>query len=299
MCCIGAGHVLYHLAVPPSDTVVAPSVGSTTVVAPPPAEPLFEMRGISKAFDELVLFSDTSLTIYRGETLSIIGESGCGKSIWLKMMIGLIEPDDGQILFRGDDVMEMDAAQLITLRRNVGYLFQGGALFDSMSVLDNVAYALHEHKKEMGEEEVRERVGTCLEKVNLSRRILDQWPAELSGGMRKRVALARAIAIEPEVVLYDEPTQGLDPQSITFIAELISELQNDLDITSVLVTHDMRCAFSVSDRIAMVEDHGFPHIGAPQELARSEEPSVQEFVAEALEDLGYQPSGNFASDTDD
>lgn len=265
----------YHRRVPPSDTVVAP----------PPVEALFDMRGIAKAFDELVLFHNTSLSVHRGETLSIIGESGCGKSIWLKMMIGLIEPDDGQILYRGRDVQQMDNEQLGELRRNVGYLFQGGALFDSMSVLDNVAYALHEHKKEMPEDEVRQRVITCLEKVNLHRRILDQMPAELSGGMRKRVALARAIAIEPEVVLYDEPTQGLDPQSITFIAELISELQDDLDITSVLVTHDMRCAFSVSDRIAMVHDRRFPFIASPKGLAQSSEPVVREFIEEAIEDL--------------
>ena len=269
---------------PPSDTVVAPRFGSTTVVAPPPAETLFEMKGISKAFGDVVLFEDTSLSVHRGETLSIIGESGCGKSVWLKMMIGLVYADGGEVLFRGDDVMQMDAEGLAKVRRSVGYLFQGGALFDSMSVVDNVGYALREHKN-MAEDEIRERVGVCLEKVNLSRRILDQWPAELSGGMRKRVALARAIAVEPEIVLYDEPTQGLDPQSITIIAELISELQRDLDITSVLVTHDMRCAFSVSDRIAMVHDRKFPYVGTPQQLADSEAPDVKEFIEEALEEL--------------
>ncbi|MEM7153534.1 MAG: ATP-binding cassette domain-containing protein [Myxococcota bacterium] len=257
---------------------------SDTVVAPPPTAPLFEIRGLHKAFDDLVLFEDTSLSVHRGETLSIIGESGCGKSIWLKMMIGLIEPDQGQILFRGEDVGRMNNEGLGKLRRSVGYLFQGGALFDSMTVVDNVGYALREHKK-MPEDEIRERVSVCLEKVNLNRRILDQWPAELSGGMRKRVALARAIAVEPEVVLYDEPTQGLDPQSITIIAELISELQADLDITSVLVTHDMRCAFSVSDRIAMVHDRRMPYQATPQALAESTDPIVQEFISEALEEL--------------
>ncbi|MCA9651362.1 MAG: ATP-binding cassette domain-containing protein [Myxococcales bacterium] len=269
----------------PSDTVVAPRfAGTGTVVAPTPDEPLFELRGIHKAFGELVLFEDTSLTVRRGETLSIIGESGCGKSVWLKMMIGLVPIDAGEIYFRGDNVLLMGNEGLARLRRSVGYLFQNGALFDSMTVLDNVGYALREHTT-MGDEQIRERVITCLEKVNLSRRILDQWPAELSGGMRKRVALARAIAIEPEVVLYDEPTQGLDPQSITIIAELISELQRDLDITSVLVTHDMRCAFSVSDRIAMVHERGFPYVGTPTQLGESTAPAVQEYISEALEEL--------------
>ena len=273
----------------PSDTVVAPRfAGTGTVVAPTPDEPLFELRGIHKAFGELVLFEDTSLTVRRGETLSIIGESGCGKSVWLKMMIGLVPIDAGEIYFRGDNVLLMGNEGLARLRRSVGYLFQNGALFDSMTVLDNVGYALREHTT-MGDEQIRERVITCLEKVNLSRRILDQWPAELSGGMRKRVALARAIAIEPEVVLYDEPTQGLDPQSITIIAELISELQRDLDITSVLVTHDMRCAFSVSDRIAMVHERGFPYVGTPEDFAQSEAPAVKEYIAEALEEMASAP----------
>src|SRR5690606_18047257 len=145
-----------------------------------------------------------SLTVRRGETLSIIGESGSGKSILLKMMIGLIPVDEGRILFRGDDVTQRSPEGLGRVRKSVGSLFQAGALFDSMTVLENVGYALREHTQ-MSQEEIRTRVIDCLEKVNLNRRILDQWPGELSGGMRKRVALARAIAVEPEAVLYDEP----------------------------------------------------------------------------------------------
>lgn len=273
---------------PTSDAAPTPAAGSDTVVSPPPAETLFEMRGIDKAFGDLVLFQDSSLTVHRGETLSIIGESGCGKSIFLKMMIGLIPVDAGEVRFCGEDVTQMGNEELTRVRRRVGYLFQAGALFDSMTVLDNVSYALREHK-DMSEETIRQRVIECLEKVNLDRRILDQWPGELSGGMRKRVALARAIAVEPEVVLYDEPTQGLDPQSITIIAEMISDLQRTLEITSVLVTHDMRCAFTVSDRIAMVHDHGFPYVGSPKEFAESEAPAVKEFIAEALEEMESAP----------
>ena len=271
-----------------SDTVTAPRFGTGTVVSPPPAEELFEIHGVDKHFDDLVLFENANLVVRRGETLSIIGESGCGKSIFLKMMIGLIPVTAGQILFCGDDVTQMDPDALGQVRRRVGYLFQAGALFDSMTVLENVGYALREHT-DMSEDAIRDRVTTCIEKVNLHRRILDQWPGELSGGMRKRVALARAIAVEPEVVLYDEPTQGLDPQSITIIAELISELQRDLDITSVLVTHDMRCAFSVSDRIAMVHEHGFPYVGTPEDFAQSEAPVVKEYIAEALEEMASAP----------
>jgi phospholipid/cholesterol/gamma-HCH transport system ATP-binding protein len=266
------------------DTVVTPRLETGTVVGPAPHEPLFELQGIYKAFGEVVLFEDTSLTVRRGETLSIIGESGCGKSVLLKMMIGLVPVDAGKILFRGDDVTQMGSEGLGRLRRSVGYLFQAGALFDSMTVLDNVAYALREHK-DMTEEAIRARVIDCLEKVNLDRRILEQWPGELSGGMRKRVALARAIAVQPEVVLYDEPTQGLDPQSITIIAEMISDLQRALDITSVLVTHDMRCALEVSDRIAMVHERSFHFVGTREEMVASDEEVVKEFVVEAMEEI--------------
>ncbi len=279
---------------PPSDTVVGPapaapgrdgtSASGGTVVAAGPAEALFELQGVHKAFGELVLFEDTSLVVRRGETLSIIGESGSGKSILLKMMIGLVPVDAGRILFHGEDVIQMNAEALDQLRKRVGYVFQAGALFDSMTVLENVGYALREHKG-MSDEEIRTRVIDCLEKVNLDRRILDQWPGELSGGMRKRVALARAIAVQPEVILYDEPTQGLDPQSITIIAEMISELQRNLDITSVLVTHDMRCAFGVSDRIAMVHERGIPFVGTPEEFTASEVEVIKEFVEEAIEEM--------------
>jgi phospholipid/cholesterol/gamma-HCH transport system ATP-binding protein len=255
--------------------------GSTTVVAAPP---IWEVRGISKAFGDKVLFRDASLVLHRRETLAIIGESGCGKSVFLKMMIGLVEPDAGHVFYKGKDVAEMTGEELDKMRTNVGYLFQAGALFDSMTVHDNVAYALHEHTKQ-GDEEIRERVKTCLEMVNLRPTVIDDFPATLSGGMRKRVALARAIALEPEVVLYDEPTQGLDPQSITAIADMITELADRLQITSVLVTHDMRCAFGVCDRIAMMHDHRFEFVGTPKWFLQSEEPVVREFIDEAREDL--------------
>jgi phospholipid/cholesterol/gamma-HCH transport system ATP-binding protein len=262
------------------------SLAAATGEASPDADAptLWEVRGLSKAFGDKVLFADASLTLHRRETLAIIGESGCGKSVFLKMMIGLVEPDAGQVLYKGKDIAEMTGEERDAMRTNVGYLFQAGALFDSMTVHDNVAYALREHTKQ-GDAQIRERVKVCLEMVNLRPTVIDEFPATLSGGMRKRVALARAIALEPEVVLYDEPTQGLDPQSITAIAEMITELAEQLKITSVLVTHDMRCAFGVCDRIAMMHDHKFQFVGTPKWFLQSEEPVVREFIDEARDDL--------------
>ena len=230
------------------------------------------------------MLADTSLKVIPGETLAIIGESGCGKSVLLKLMIGLLEPDAGKALFKGNDIAKMSRDELLEVRQSVGYLFQGSALFDSMTVLDNVSYALRERTKQ-SDDQMRAQVVQCLEWVGLDARILDQFPASLSGGMRKRVALARAIAIEPEVVLYDEPTQGLDPQSITRIANLIIGLKKRLSITSILVTHDMRSAFSVCDRIALLHEHKFGYVGTPEEFVASREPPVREFIEEALTEI--------------
>lgn len=230
------------------------------------------------------LFHGASLDIRQGETLAIVGESGSGKSVLLKMMIGLLAPEAGSIHFLGQDVNQMTPAQLLELRRRVGYLFQGSALFDSMTVLDNVGYALTEHTK-AGEADIRRRVVECLSWVGLDERTLDLHPAALSGGMRKRAALARAIAIEPEVVLYDEPTQGLDPQSITRIAELIVDLKQRLKNTSVLVTHDMRSAFGVCDRIALLHDQRFDFVGTPEQFVTTDVDYAREFIAEALTEI--------------
>ena len=255
----------------------------TTAIAPA-AQPVWQVRGLDKAFGDNVLFRGASLDIRRGETLAIIGESGCGKSIFLKMLIRLLQPDAGEIVFAGRNMADMTLEELDAVRCKVGYLFQSGALFDSMSVHDNIAYALREHTKQ-SDEQIRARAMQCLEMVNLRTSIIDDYPATLSGGMKKRVALARAIALQPEVVLYDEPTQGLDPQSITIIADMIQDLAERLSITSVLVTHDMRCAFGVCDRIAMVHDERFPYVDTPKWFLESQEPVVKEFIDEAREDL--------------
>ncbi len=240
-------------------------------------EPLIELSGIYKAFGEQVIFEDMDLTIYEGELLSILGESGTGKSIASKMAVGLVQPDDGQVLFRGRDVLEMDRDELRKLRKEVSYVFQEDALFDSMTILENVGYGLYEHTR-MSDDEIRERARRSLEVVGLEERVLDLMPANLSGGMRKRVGLARAVVTEPKIVLFDDPTRGLDPQSITRIGRMIADLRERFKITAVLITHDLRTAFAVSDRLTVLHDHKFPYSGTLDELRALDDPAINDFL---------------------
>ncbi len=246
---------------------------------------VYELRQVHKAFGKHVVYEDMSLTIGEGETLTVIGGSGMGKSVCLKLMLGILHADGGSVLFRGQDVGDLDHEGLRQLRRRVAMVFQGGALFDSMTVLDNVGYALREHTK-MGDQEIKDRAWECLAMVGLGadRSILQRMPASLSGGMRKRVAIARSIAIRPEVIFYDEPTTGLDPSNIRRIDEMIRKLQRELGVTSVVVTHDMPTAFSVSNRIAMLFERHFPYVGTPDEFKRSETPAVRNFVQGRISD---------------
>lgn len=246
--------------------------------------PVFEIRNLHKAFGNNVLFRGANLTVNTGETLAIIGESGSGKSVLLKMMIGLEEPDDGTISFRGRDVFSMDQTALDGLRQEIGYMFQNDALFDSMSVLDNIGFGMRERHRS-SDEKILERGRECLMMVGLGEDVLPKFPSELSGGMRKRVGIARAVAMRPKVLMYDEPTQGLDPQSITRVADMIVALQRELDATSVIVTHDMRTAFTAADRIALLHDGRFEHIGTPWEFIESRDEAVVEFISDALEEI--------------
>lgn len=239
--------------------------------------PVIEFLGVSKSFGPKRVYDQMSLSVYAGETLAVIGGSGQGKSVCLKLMIGLLRPDAGEIRYRGNVVAKLDAAGLRDLRRKVAYVFQGGALFDSMSVLDNIGYALREHTK-LSEAQITERAGYCLDMVGLESKVMGHFPASLSGGMRKRVALARSIALEPEVILYDEPTTGLDPRNITRIGRMIMKLQQELNVTSVVVTHDMPTAHKISDRIAMLHDCGFPFVGTADEMWTSQHPEVGDFI---------------------
>src|SRR3954469_12767551 len=213
---------------------------------------LIQLNNVSKAFGRLVVLDDLSLSIPRGQSLVVIGASGTGKSVLLKHVVGLLKPDDGEVLFDGVRVDLMPERELMELRQRFGFLFQMGALFDSLNVGENIAFPLQEHThKPAGE--IRDVVAHRLRMVGLPG-IEKKMPAELSGGQRKRVALARAIALEPEVILYDEPTTGLDPVRSDVINQLILKLNNELHVTSVVVTHDMASAFKVADRLVMLTD---------------------------------------------
>ncbi|MGF1468095.1 MAG: ABC transporter ATP-binding protein [Sandaracinaceae bacterium] len=238
---------------------------------------LIEFEHVQKAFGPKVVYEDLNLLIHKGEALTIIGGSGQGKSVLLKMLIGLLSIDAGSIRFDGQEVGEMNEAGLLALRKRVSMLFQASALFDSLSVRENVAYPLREHRRQMSEKVVESRVVECLEDVGLVD-VIDMWPADLSSGMRKRVALARSLALDPEVILYDEPTTGLDPIAVEWITDLIVELNDRYSVTTVVVTHDMPSAFRVSDRIAMIERGYVIFEGTPEEIQRSRDPRVRDFI---------------------
>lgn len=237
---------------------------------------LIEFRNVRKAFGPKVVYRDFSLDIHEGESLTIVGGSGQGKSVMLKMLIGLLSLDGGSICFRGDEISSYDEKQFIEVRRHISMLFQGAALFDSLSVYDNVAYGIREHLH-VAESEVAERVGDALSNVGLEG-VEHMWPNDLSGGMKKRVGLARAIAFRPSVILYDEPTTGLDPINVTRINRLINRLKEALHVTSVVVTHDMHSAFAVSDRIAMIHEGRVVFRGTPEEVRTTDNRQVRDFV---------------------
>jgi len=216
------------------------------------------------------------LTINKGETAVIIGRSGCGKSVLLKLIMGLMKPDAGKILVNGDDITSLNDSQLNKRRQRFGMLFQASALFDSMTVDENVGLGLREHTK-LPEKEVRQKVEEKLKMVGLSA-VEQLKPAELSGGMKKRVGLARAIAMEPEYVFYDEPTTGLDPIMADVINELIISLRNTLSITSIAVTHDIVSAYKIADRIAMLYEGKIVFVGTPEEVKNTDNPVVRQFI---------------------
>jgi len=241
---------------------------------------LFELRGLRKAFGRHVVLDGLDLDILDGEVITIIGESGSGKSILLKAMMGLLEVDAGSIRFDGEDVTGQTERQWTATRRRIGMLFQESALFDSLNVQDNVAYALHEQTT-MTEEEIVTRVAETLALVGLPG-IEAMQPSDLSGGMRKRVALARAVAVRPEVVFYDEPAEGLDPINVTRVNRLLLGLQKTLNVTSVVVTHNLKAAFAISDRLALIHDGVVAATGAPEAFLESEDPVVREFIGDRM-----------------
>ncbi|HTJ82461.1 MAG TPA: ATP-binding cassette domain-containing protein [Polyangiaceae bacterium] len=206
---------------------------------PPIGEPMIRFRGVKKAFGSKVIYRDLNLEVHPGETITVMGGSGVGKSVMLKLLIRLLEADEGSITFHGDEVTKMSERDASTVRKRIAMLFKGAALFDSISVGDNVAYGLHEHyRRQMTDAQIAERVRWALSLVGLPG-IEGMRPGDLSGGMKKRVGLARAIAVQPEVLLYDEPTTGLDPINTARINHLINGLKAALKVTSIVVTHDM------------------------------------------------------------
>ena len=235
-----------------------------------------EIKDLHKSFGTKHVLRGFSLDVREGETLSIIGPSGSGKSVTLKTIIGLVEPDSGEVWVDDKNVHSLSRADLYELRRHVGYVFQFAALFDSMSIGENVAMGLRRIEG-MTEEEIQKRVSDCLRRVDLEG-AEDRRPSELSGGMRKRAGLARAIATQPKYLLYDEPTAGLDPVATTTIDGLINRMSKELGVTAIVVTHDMGSAYRISDRIAMLHEGSIRFVGTPDAIRSTDDPVVKGFV---------------------
>ncbi|HET9327637.1 MAG TPA: ABC transporter ATP-binding protein [Candidatus Eisenbacteria bacterium] len=237
---------------------------------------MIRIRGLSKRLGKKQVLSGLDLEIPTGETWVIIGRSGTGKSVLLKHIVGLMKPDQGSIEIDGDDIATMKEAEVNEVRKRFGMLFQGAALFDSLNVGDNVGLALREHRV-MPEDKIRERVAQRLDWVGLAGSE-KQRPSDLSGGMRKRVGLARAIAMDPQFILYDEPTTGLDPITADVIDQLIRAMQRRMRVTSVAVTHDLASAYKIGDQIAMLHDGKVVFQGTPDETKVTKNPLVRQFI---------------------
>ena len=245
---------------------------------PSVAGPVVELEDLCLKFGDHTVLQGVSLDLHRGETLSVLGGSGAGKSTILRLILGLSLPDSGQVRVEGHDIANVALTQVLALRRNMGMVFQEAVLFDSLSVYDNVGFYLHEHTS-LSEDEIRRRVRESLELVDLEPdQVMDLLPAELSGGMKKRVGIARAVVHRPRILLYDEPTSGLDPITTRTINDLISKLQTELDVSSIVVTHDIRSAFRISNRVALLFEGVLVFVGGPEEMVASEDEYVREFL---------------------
>ena len=237
---------------------------------------MIEVRELKKSFGTHQILDGVNLRIEKGESIVIIGRSGGGKSVLLKHLVALLKPDSGQVLIDGEDIVPMNERQLLRVRHKFGMLFQGAALFDSMTVAENIGFPLRREAK-IAEHDLRRKVAEVLEMVDLPG-TEEKKPSELSGGMRKRVGLARAIVYKPEIVLYDEPTTGLDPIVSDSIDQLILKVRDCLDVTTVVVTHDMRSARRVGQRIMMLHNRKIHATGTPDEIFNSKDPIVRQFV---------------------
>lgn len=236
------------------------------------------MEGVRLAFGDRVILDGIDLSVAERETLCILGGSGAGKSTILRLILGLLRPQSGEIWVEGRSITTATFEEKLDLRRDMGMVFQGAALFDSLTVRDNVGFYLYEHGS-MSEEDILARVVNALEVVDLvPSEVLDLLPSELSGGMRKRVGVARALIHEPRLLLYDEPTSGLDPITTRTVDDLIQKLQRELGVTSVVVTHNLSSAFRIADRLALLSEGDIAFVGTPREMRESEHPYVREFI---------------------
>lgn len=239
---------------------------------------MIQLRNVHKRFGQQVILNGVNFSVEDGETVALLGPSGTGKSVLLKHIIGLIHPDAGTIVVDDLDVSTLGRKQLSALRSTIGYVFQNGALFDSMNVFENIRLGITEEERNRDAAYCRDRVPECLKLVNLAPEVAEKFPAELSGGMRKRVGIARAIAGRPKYLLYDEPTSGLDPVNADIIDSLVKHLAETLGVTSVMVTHDVRGAFRVSDRVALLSAGSIVLQGTPKEFLASTDPRVKAFL---------------------
>lgn len=237
---------------------------------------MIQIENLCKSFDGKPVLKDVSLEIQEGETLAIIGRSGSGKSVLMKHIIGLMQPTTGRVFVDGTDINQISYKELRTIRRQFGVLFQGGALFDSLNAFDNVAFPLRTFTR-MSEADIQKQVQSCLDMVHLPE-VGEKKPSELSGGMQKRVALARAISLTPRYIIYDEPTSGLDPETSNTIDELISDLSEHMNATSIVVTHDMHSVLSIADRAAFIHEGRMHWVGTIDELHRSDDETLRAFV---------------------
>jgi len=242
------------------------------------AAPLVEVIDVRKAFEAVEVLKGVSLRLDKGETLVVMGGSGSGKTVLLRLIDGLLHPDGGSIRLFGTAIERLSEDELLPLRRRLGYVFQGAALFDSLTVEENVAFPLAEHTS-VGEREIRERVLRFLSLVGLQERVLPLLPSELSGGMRKRVGIARALIGQPDVLLFDEPTAGLDPTNSKLVGELISELGSEVCDTSIVVTHDLELTKTVADRVAVLIQGRFAALGRLDDVLSSRDADVQAFLS--------------------
>ncbi len=240
---------------------------------------IIELCGVRLSFGDRVVLDGIDLVVNERETVCVLGGSGAGKSTILRLILGLIQPDEGEIFVKGRDMSSSSYADVLETRRDMGMVFQGAALFDSLTVLDNVGFYLFEHT-DLAEAEIASRVENALEVVDLNPSdVMTLLPSELSGGMRKRVGIARALIHEPCLLLYDEPTSGLDPITNRTIDELILKLQKDLGVTSVVVTHDLESAFRIADRLALLWEGSIVFEGSAKEMREAEDPYVRKFLA--------------------